>query len=273
MDSDGARDAGPGADAEEVTEEVTTQRDGRVGIVTIDRPQARNALSSGVMRAVLAAVREWDASPEVGAIVIQGAGAHFAAGADIREMAGYDFAEAFAGDLFAAWEGLARVRTPLVAAVRGAALGGGCELAMLCDVVVAGEGAVFGQPEVKLGLIPGMGGTQRLTRAIGPAKAMDMILTGRTIDAAEAERIGLVSRVVPDEAVLTEALAVAATISEYSLPVVMLAKEAVAHAADSTLTAGTAHERRLFHAAFATQDHAEGISAFLERRPPRFAHR
>jgi enoyl-CoA hydratase len=225
------------------------------------------------MREVTSAAAEFDADPGIGAIIITGAGEKaFAAGADIKEMASLSFSEVFESDFFAAWGKLAAVRTPLVAAVAGYALGGGCELAMMCDVLIAADTAKFGQPEIKLGVLPGMGGSQRLTRAIGKAKAMDLILTGRTIDAAEAERSGLVSRVVA-AALTEEANAVATTISQMSRSAARMAKEAVNRSFESSLTEGLLYERRLFHSAFATDDQTEGMAAFTEKRAPDFTHR
>ena len=207
-------------------------------------------------------------------IIITGAGSKaFAAGADIKEMASLSFSEVFEADFFAAWGRLAAVRTPLIAAVAGFALGGGCELAMMCDILIAADTAKFGQPEIKLGVLPGMGGSQRLTRAIGKAKAMDLILTGRMIDAAEAERAGLVSRIVPAENLLTEANTVAATIAGMSRSAARMAKEAVNRAFETTLTEGLLYERRLFHSAFATDDQTEGMTAFIDKRAPNFTHR
>ncbi|WP_343600751.1 enoyl-CoA hydratase-related protein, partial [Mycobacterium sp.] len=197
----------------------------------------------------------------------------FAAGADIKEMSALSFSDVYGSDFFAGWAKLAAVRTPTIAAVAGHALGGGCELAMMCDVLIAADTAKFGQPEIKLGVFPGMGGSQRLTRAIGKAKAMDLILTGRSIDAAEAERAGLVSRVVPADDLLAEAKAVAATIAGMSLSAARMAKEAVNRAFESSLAEGLLYERRLFHAAFATADRSEGMAAFVEKRPPNFTHR
>ncbi|MEO6792197.1 MAG: enoyl-CoA hydratase [Mycobacterium sp.] len=254
-------------------ETILVDRDGRVATITLNRPQALNALNSQVMQDVTTAAAELDADPGIGAIIITGSAKAFAAGADIKEMAGLSFSEVFAADFFAAWSKLAAVRTPTIAAVAGFALGGGCELAMMCDVLIAADTAKFGQPEIKLGVLPGMGGSQRLTRAIGKAKAMDLILTGRTIDAAEAERSGLVSRVVPAEDLLTEAGKVAATIAGMSLSAARMAKEAVNRAFESTLTEGLLFERRLFHSAFATDDQTEGMAAFTEKRPPNFTHR
>ncbi|ODR07793.1 enoyl-CoA hydratase [Mycolicibacillus koreensis] len=254
-------------------ETILVDHDDRVATITLNRPQALNALNSQVMREVTAAAAEFDADPGIGAIVITGSAKAFAAGADIKEMAEKSFAEVFAADFFAAWGRLAAVRTPLIAAVAGHALGGGCELAMMCDVLIAADTAKFGQPEIKLGVLPGMGGSQRLTRAIGKAKAMDLILTGRTIDAAEADRSGLVSRVVPADDLLAETAKVAATIAGMSLSASMMAKEAVNRAFESTLAEGLLYERRLFHSAFATDDQSEGMAAFTEKRPPNFTHR
>jgi len=255
-------------------ETILVSRAERVGTITLNRPEALNALNSTVMREVTTAAAEFDADPGIGAIIITGAGGTaFAAGADIQEMAGLSFSEVFESDFFAAWGRLGAVRTPLIAAVAGYALGGGCELAMMCDVLIAAENAKFGQPEIKLGVLPGMGGSQRLTRAIGKAKAMDMILTGRNIDAAEAERSGLVSRVVPADKLMEEANAMATTISQMSRSASRMAKEAVNRAFESSLTEGLLYERRLFHSAFATADQSEGMAAFIDKRPPTFTHR
>ena len=255
-------------------ETILVTRNERVGTITLDRPDALNALNNQDMQEVTGAAAEFDADPGIGAIIITGAGGKaFAAGADIKEMSTLSFSEVFDADFFAAWGRLAAVRTPLIAAVAGYALGGGCELAMMCDVLIAADTAKFGQPEIKLGVLPGMGGSQRLTRAIGKAKAMDLILTGRTIDAAEAERSGLVSRVVPAEDLMTEAAAVATTISQMSRSAARMAKEAVNRAFESTLTEGLLYERRLFHSAFATEDQSEGMAAFIDKRPPTFTHR
>ncbi|HEX7321438.1 MAG TPA: enoyl-CoA hydratase [Mycobacterium sp.] len=252
---------------------ILTERDGRVATITLNRPQALNALNSQVMAELTGAAAAFDDDPGIGAIVITGSAKAFAAGADIKEMSEKSFADMFDADFFAAWGKLAAVRTPTIAAVAGHALGGGCELAMMCDVLIAADTAKFGQPEIKLGVLPGMGGSQRLTRAIGKAKAMDLILTGRTIDAADAERSGLVSRVVPADELLTEAKAVAATIAGMSRSAARMAKEAVNRAFESTLTEGLLFERRLFHSAFATDDQSEGMAAFIEKRPPNFTHR
>ena len=254
-------------------ETILVSRSERVGTITLNRPEALNALNSLVMVEVTGAAAELDADPGICAIIITGSAKAFAAGADIKEMATLSFSEVFEADFFAAWSRLAAVRTPLIAAVAGYALGGGCELAMMCDVLIAADTAKFGQPEIKLGVLPGMGGSQRLTRAIGKAKAMDMILTGRTIDAAEAERSGLVSRVVPAGDLLTEATAVATTISQMSRSASRMAKEAVNRAFESSLAECLIYERRLFHSAFATDDQSEGMAAFSEKRPPDFTHR
>jgi len=250
---------------------VTTE--GRVGLITLNRPKALNALNSQVMDEVTTAAAEFDADPGIGAIIVTGNEKAFAAGADIKEMADLSFADVFAADFFAPWAKFAATRTPTIAAVAGYALGGGCELAMMCDVLIAADSAVFGQPEIKLGVMPGMGGSQRLTRAIGKAKAMDMCLTGRTMGADEAERAGLVSRVVPADRLLEEALAVAATIAGMSLPSAMMTKEAVNRAYETTLAEGVRFERRVFHAMFATADQKEGMRAFVEKRPAKFEGR
>lgn len=252
---------------------IIVERDDRVGFITLNRPKALNALNSQVMAEVTSAARDFDNDPGIGAIVLTGDEKAFAAGADIKEMADLSFADVFAADFFAKWGEFAATRTPTIAAVAGYALGGGCELAMMCDVLIAADTAKFGQPEIKLGVLPGMGGSQRLTRAVGKAKAMDLILTGRTMDAAEAERAGLVSRVVPAADLLTEARAVATTISQMSLSAARMAKEAVNRAFESTLAEGLLYERRLFHSAFATEDQSEGMAAFTEKRAADFRHR
>src|SRR6201992_2957401 len=225
------------------------------------------------MHEVTTAATELDNDTGIGAIIITGSAKAFAAGADIKEMSSLSFAEAFDADCFAPWAKLAAVRTPTIAAVAGHALGGGCELAMMCDVLIAADTATFGQPEIKLGVLPGMGGSQRLTRAVGKAKAMDLILTGRTMNADEAERSGLVSRVVPAAELLTEAKAVAGTISQMSRSASRMAKGALNRACETTLTEGLLYERRLFHSAFATDDQSEGMAAFIDKRAPNFSHR
>ena len=251
---------------------IIVEREDRVGIVTLNRPTALNALNGQVMSELTTAAKELDDDPDIGAIIITGGEKVFAAGADIKEMADLSFADVFGADYFAQWGEFAAVRTPTIAAVAGYALGGGCELAMMCDLLIAADTAKFGQPEIKLGVLPGMGGSQRLTRAVGKAKAMDMILTGRNMDAAEAELAGLASRVVPGEDLLTEAKTVAKTISQMSLSAARMAKEAVNRAYESGLAEGLLHERRLFHSAFATDDQKEGMAAFTEKRAPNFKH-
>jgi enoyl-CoA hydratase len=251
---------------------LVDQRD-RVGIVTLNRPEALNALNVQVMHDVTDACQALDRDPGIGCILLTGSARAFAAGADIKEMEPRTYQEMYADDFFAGWDALTQVRTPLVAAVAGYALGGGCELAMLCDTIIAADTARFGQPEVTLGVMPGIGGSQRLTRLVGKAKAMDMCLTGRTMDAAEAERAGLVSRVVPADDLLTEAVAVAAKIASMSKPVTMMITESIDRAYETTLTEGVRFERRVFHATFATDDQKEGMAAFIAKRPPTFTHR
>jgi len=246
----------------------------RVGLVTLNRPQRMNALNDALARELKHALEAFDADDAIGAIVITGNDKAFAAGADIGAMADWDYAKVLHDDYITRdWESLRAVRKPVIAAVAGYALGGGCELAMACDIVVAAESARFGQPEIGIGTMPGMGGTQRLPRAVGKAKAMDWCLTGRTIDAAEAERSGLVSRVVPSAQLLDEALAVAARIASFSLPVVRKIKEAINRAYESSLAEGLLFERREFHATFALDDRREGMRAFVEKRKPSFGHR
>jgi len=251
-------------------ETILLERKGRVGIITLNRPKALNALNSQLMREVVAAVEELDADREIGAILLTGSERAFAAGADIKEMAPKTFSEVYAEDFFSEWDRLSSARTPIIAAVSGYALGGGCELAMLCDFIIASDTAKFGQPEIKLGVIPGIGGSQRLTRAVGKAKAMDMCLTGRNMDAEEAERAGLVSRVVPADELLDVALDAATTIASMSLPAVIMAKEAVNRSFETTLAEGVRFERRVFHSTFATADQKEGMAAFVEKRTPDF---
>jgi enoyl-CoA hydratase len=244
-----------------------------VALVTIVRPEVLNALSFEVVGEISDAFEALDGHPDCRAIVLTGDGERaFAAGADIKELAVQNPTDLAREDPFTHWDRIRRIRRPIIAAVRGFALGGGCELAMACDIIVAGDDAKFGQPEIKLGVLPGMGGSQRLTRAIGKAKAMDLILTGRTIDAAEADRSGLVSRVVPADTLLEEANATAAIIAGMSLSASRMAKEAVNRAFESSLTEGLLYERRLFHSAFATADQTEAMNAFSEKRPPNFTH-
>ena len=249
-------------------ETILVTREGRVATITLNRPKALNALNTQVMDEVTTAAAELDDDADIGAIILTGNEKAFAAGADIKEMSNLSFADVFAADFFAAWGDFAATRTPTIAAVAGYALGGGCELAL-----IAADTAKFGQPEIKLGVLPGMGGSQRLTRAIGKAKAMDLILTGRNMGAEEAERAGLVSRVVAADALLDEANAVAATIAGMSLSASRMAKEAVNRAFETTLAEGLLYERRLFHSAFATDDQTEGMNAFTEKRPANFTHR
>ncbi|MEJ6762869.1 MAG: enoyl-CoA hydratase [Comamonadaceae bacterium] len=252
---------------------VLIRTEGRVGILTLNRPKQLNALNSALMDELGEALTAFDADPDIGCIVLTGSEKAFAAGADIGAMATYTFADVYKSDYITRnWETIRSVRKPVIAAVSGFALGGGCELAMMCDVIIASESAKFGQPEIKLGVIPGAGGTQRLPRAVGKAKAMDMALTGRMMDAAEAERGGLVSRVVADDQLMTEALGAALMICNYSLPSVMAAKEAVNQAFEGSLSEGVRFERRLFHALFATEDQKEGMDAFINKRKPAFKH-
>jgi len=249
-------------------ENIVVETRGRVGIIRLNRPQALNALNKGLIDELTRAVEAFDADDKVGCILICGSDKAFAAGADIKEMADKPFIEAYLGDFVSNWNAVAQARKPVVAAVAGFALGGGCELAMQSDIVIAADTAKFGQPEIKLGVIPGIGGTQRLAHAIGKAKAMDLILTGRMMDAAEAERAGLVARVVPAASLMEEAMKVAETIAAMSLPSVLSAKEAVNRAFESPLAEGLRFERRVFHALFATDDQKEGMAAFIEKRPP-----
>ena len=253
---------------------IAVEQKERVALLTLNRPKQLNALNPELMQELGRALQAADADAGTGAIVITGNEKAFAAGADIGVMKDYGYMDAFMGDYITRdWEHIRRVRKPVIAAVAGYALGGGCELAMMCDLVIAAESARFGQPEINLGILPGSGGTQRLPRAVGKAKAMDLCLTARMMDAQEAERAGLVSRVVPDGKLLEEAMAVAAKIASYSLPVVMMVKEAVNRAYESTLAEGVHFERRLFHAAFALDDQKEGMAAFVEKRKPKFKHR
>jgi enoyl-CoA hydratase len=252
---------------------IVVETRGRVGVIRLNRPQALNALNAALMEELAAAIAGYDADPAIGCVVITGSEKAFAAGADIKEMTGKSYMEAFMGNFTATWDAVARARKPAIAAVAGFALGGGCELAMQCDFIIAADNARFGQPEIKLGIIPGIGGTQRLARAVGKAKAMDLILTGRMMDAAEAERAGLVARVVPAAELMTETMKAADAIAAMSLPSVMVAKEAVNRAFEVSLAEGVAFERRVFHALFATEDQKEGMSAFVEKRPPAFKNR
>jgi enoyl-CoA hydratase len=245
----------------------------RVGLVTLNRPKALNALNDGLMDELGRALLAFDADPDIGAMVVTGSDKAFAAGADIAAMKDWTYMDVFKGEFITRnWETLKRVRKPVIAAVAGYALGGGCELAMMCDFIIASDSAKFGQPEIKLGIIPGAGGTQRLPRAVGKGKAMDLALTGRLMDAAEAERCGLVARVVPNERLLAEAVEAATVIAGFSAPAVMMAKEAVNRSFEVSLNEGLLFERRLFHSLFATADQKEGMAAFLGKRPARFSH-
>jgi enoyl-CoA hydratase len=249
---------------------IQFERRGRVGLIRLNRPQALNALNSALNAELGNAIAALDADAGIGCILLTGSDKAFAAGADIKEMAAKSAVEVFMQDFAGNWDAVARARKPVVAAVAGFALGGGCELAMQCDIIIAADTAKFGQPEIKLGVIPGIAGTQRLPRAVGKAKAMDLILTGRMMDAAEAERAGLVARVVPAANLLDEALKVAETIAAMSLPALLAAKEAVNRAFESPLAEGARFERRIFATLFATADQKEGMAAFAEKRPPKF---
>lgn len=250
---------------------IVTETQGKVGLIRLNRPKALNALNDELMDELGQALSQYDADDNIGCIVLMGNEKAFAAGADIAAMAEFTFMDVYKGDYITRnWEKIRGVRKPVIAAVAGYALGGGCELAMMCDFIIAAETAKFGQPEIKLGIIPGAGGTQRLPRAVSKAKAMDMCLTARMIDAAEAERAGLVSRVVADERLLEEALAAATTIAAMSLPAVMMVKESINRAYETTLAEGIQYERRLFHSTFATEDQKEGMKAFIEKRLPTF---
>jgi enoyl-CoA hydratase len=247
---------------------------GKVGVVTLNRPKQLNALSNQLMDELGGALKAFDADPAIGCIIVTGSEKAFAAGADIGAMSSYSFADVYKEDYITRnWETIRGVRKPVIAAVSGFALGGGCELAMMCDFIIAAENAKFGQPEIKLGIIPGAGGTQRLPRAVGKGKAMDMILTSRMMDASEAERCGLVSRVVPLARLMDEALAAALAICEFSQIAVMAAKESVNRAFESPLSDGVMFERRMFHALFATSDQKEGMDAFVNKRKAEFKHR
>jgi enoyl-CoA hydratase len=253
---------------------IKVEKRGRVGVVTLERPKQLNALNPQLMQELGAALQAFDADAAVGAILITGSEKAFAAGADIGVMKDYTYMDAFMTDYITRdWEHIRRIRKPVIAAVAGYALGGGNELAMMCDIVIAADNARFGQPEINLGIMPGAGGTQRLPRAVGKAKAMDLCLTARTMDAQEAERAGLVSRVVPLDKLMEEAFAVAEKIAGYSLPVVMMIKESINRAHETTLSEGVLFERRLFHSQFGLEDQKEGMAAFLEKRKPTFKNR
>jgi enoyl-CoA hydratase len=253
---------------------ILTEVQGRVAVIRLNRPQALNALCDQLMTELAEALAGYDADPAIAAIVLTGSEKAFAAGADIKEMQSRTYPDVYFDDFIGKrWEAVTHVQKPVIAAVAGFALGGGCELAMMCDIVIAAENAKFGQPEIKLGIIPGAGGTQRLTRAVGKSKAMEMILTGRMMDAAEAERSNLVARVVPTDQVLAEAVKVGEAIGAMSGPSVAIAKEAVNRAFEVTLSEGVRFERRVFHSLFATEDQKEGMSAFAEKRKPAFRNR
>ena len=255
-------------------QDIILDRKGRVGIVTFNRPKALNALCDSLVGELGAALDELEADENVGAIVVTGSEKAFAAGADIKEMKDRDFVDVYRADFITrGWERLAQCRKPVIAAVAGYALGGGCEMAMMCDIILAADNAKFGQPEITLGVLPGAGGTQRLTRLVGKSKAMEMCLSGRMMDAAEAERSGLVARVVPAAQLMEEALKLAGRIAGMSAPIAMMVKESVNRAYETTLAEGIRFERRLFHASFATADQKEGMSAFVEKRQPAFKHR
>jgi enoyl-CoA hydratase len=252
---------------------IIVETKGRVGVIQLNRPAQLNALNAALKGELSQAIDAFDADPNVGAMLITGSDKAFAAGADIKEMADKTFTEAYLGNFAGDWHAPTRARKPIVAAVAGFALGGGCELAMQCDIIIAADNAKFGQPEINLGIMPGAGGTQRLTRFTSKAKAMDLCLTARTMDAQEAERAGLVSRVVPLEKLMEEALGVAQKIAGYSLPVAMMLKESINRAYETPLAEGVLFERRLFHSQFALEDRKEGMNAFLEKRKPTFKHR
>jgi enoyl-CoA hydratase len=253
-------------------ETILVETKGRVGIIRLNRPEALNALNAKLVGELSAAIDTFEDHRGIGCLIITGSDKAFAAGADIKEMAEKSFLDAFMGDFAGSWDRAARSRKPVIAAVAGFALGGGCELALQCDLIIAADNAKFGQPEIKLGVIPGIGGTQRLARAIGKAKAMDLCLTGRMMDAIEAERSNLVARVVPLAELMNEATKVAETIASMSLPSVMLAKEAINRAFETSLAEGVRFERRVFHALFATNDQKEGMAAFIDKRLPNFQH-
>jgi enoyl-CoA hydratase len=253
---------------------ILTEQKGRVGVVTLNRPKQLNALNAKLMQELAQALYAYDADPGVGAMLITGNEKAFAAGADIGAMKDFGYMDAYLADYITRdWEHIRRIRKPVIAAVAGYALGGGNELALMCDVVIAADNAKFGQPEINLGVMPGAGGTQRLPRAVGKAKAMDLCLTARNMDAQEAERAGLVSRVVPAEKLMEEALAVAQKIAGYSLPVAMMIKESINRAYETALSEGVLFERRVFHSQFALEDQKEGMAAFVEKRKPSFKHR
>jgi enoyl-CoA hydratase len=253
---------------------ILVERRGAVGIVTLNRPAALNALNAALIAELASALDDFEADTAIGAIVLTGSEKAFAAGADVKEMVAKTYPEIYREDFITSgWERVGQCRKPVIAAVAGFALGGGCEIAMMCDIVIAADTARFGQPEITLGTIPGAGGTQRLTRFVGKAKAMDLCLTGRMMDAAEAERAGLVSRIVPAAELLSEAVKIAERIAGMSQPIVMMVKESVNRAYETTLAEGVRFERRLFHSTFATEDRKEGMAAFIDKRKPAFRNR
>ena len=254
-------------------ENIRVETRGRVGLVTLNRPSALNALNSALIAELNTALSGFEADEKIGCIVLTGSEKAFAAGADIKEMGELSYMEAYLNDFITSWDQVSRTRKPIIAAVAGYALGGGCEMAMMCDFIIAADTAKFGQPEITLGVMPGAGGTQRLTRFVGKSKAMDMCLTGRMMDAAEAERSGLVSRVVPADELLEEALKAAEKIAGFSLPIAMMTKESVNRSYETTLAEGVRFERRVFHSMFATEDQKEGMSAFVDKRKPQFNNR
>jgi enoyl-CoA hydratase len=254
-------------------ENIIVETHGRVGVIKLNRPAAMNALNRALIGELTAAIDAFEADANIGCMIVTGSDKAFAAGADIKEMAEKSFMDAFLGNFAADWDRAAHARKPVIAAVAGFALGGGCELAMQCDMIIAADNAKFGQPEIKLGVIPGIGGTQRLTRAVGKAKAMDMCLTGRMMDAQEAERSGLVARIVPLANLMDEAMKAAQTIASMPLPAAMLAKEAVNCAFETPLAEGIRFERRVFHSLFATADQKEGMTAFIGKRAPKFQNK
>lgn len=254
-------------------ETIVVETRGKVGLIKLNRPKALNALNSQVLVEFMEAARGFDADAKIGCLVVTGSEKAFAAGADIKEMQDKTYPEMYGSDFFSGWEQFNHIRKPVIAAVAGYALGGGCELAMMCDFIIAGDNAKFGQPEITLGVMPGMGGSQRLTRFVGKSKAMEMCLTGRMMDAEEAERSGLVSRIVPADRVVEDAVKTASRIAELSMPAVMMTKEAVNRSYETTLVEGLRFERRVFHSMFAFEDQKEGMAAFAEKRTPNFRNR
>jgi len=254
-------------------EMIKSEINGKVGVITLNRPKALNALNTQTMDEVVAAAEAFDKDGNVGCIILTGSEKAFAAGADIKQMQPLSYVDAWEQDFFAGWDALTRVRKPVIAAVAGYALGGGCELAMMCDFIIAADNAKFGQPEISLGVMPGMGGSQRLTRFVGKSKSMDMCLTGRMMDAEEAERCGLVSRIVTVNDLMETALEVGAKIAQFSQPSVALTKQSVNRSYETTLAEGVQFERRLFHSLFATEDQDEGMQAFIEKRSPQFRNK